>query len=67
LKQKRIQLAIQNFVVAKLEKDKQTTLASIGQYIDYVNEILNEYASFVEVQENLILFGGETDLKDIKR
>lgn len=32
-----------------------------------MDEIQAEYASFVEAQDNLILFGSETDLKDIKR
>jgi len=37
------------------------------KYLDYIQKICDEYCEFRKQEEDLVLFGGELELQDIKR
>ena len=67
LSDKKILFALQKFVLAKLEQNTLSTKSEVKQYINYIEGISQDYSAFRQTEDNLVLFGGELELQDIKR
>lgn len=39
----------------------------IKNYLDYIQNVCDEYADFRKQEDDLVLFGGELELRDIRR
>lgn len=65
---KKVLYALRKFVISKLEATEEPLDKShITGYIDYIKGICQDYQEFRKVEDNLVLFGGELELNDIKR
>lgn len=61
--------ALQKFILAKIEGAEGLPVekAQIKSFIDYIQSISGEYTAFRAEEDNMILFGGDLELMDIKR
>jgi hypothetical protein len=60
--------ALQKFILAKLDTSSgEVEKATIKSCIDYINNICDEYSAYRADEDNMVLFGGELELQDIKR
>ena len=60
-------MTLKNFMIGKLKDDKDTSKSDIRKYLDYIGNICNEYTEFRQKQDDMVLFGDELELADIKR
>lgn len=65
---KKVLYALKKFVLTKLEGcEEPIAKAQLVGFIDYIRKICEDYEEFRKTEDNLVLFGGELELNDIKR
>lgn len=67
INEKKVEIALKRFVDQKLEIEKKISKETVQPYLDYIQRICEEYQEFRKTEDNLVLFGGELELADIKR
>lgn len=65
--EKKVFMTLQKFVLGKLEEDKDASRSDIRKYLDYISNVCHEYTEFRKKQDDMVLFGDELELADIKR
>ena len=60
-------LALQKFILQKMETNPTFTRTQVQGFLAYIDRISQEYDEFRKIQDDLVLFGGELELNDIKR
>ena len=64
---KKVLFALQKFVLSKMEHNSVSSKGEVKEYIKYVDGICTDYQAFRQTEDNLVLFGDELELQDIKR
>ena len=67
LTDKKVAIALEKFIVSKLDKGQTLKKTQVKMYLDYVKGICTEYKDFRQKEDDLILFGEQLVLDDIKR
>jgi len=64
---KKVCIALQKFIMVKVEQSANMTKMEIKNFLDYVKNVCDEYADYRKQEDDLVLFGGELELQDIRR
>jgi hypothetical protein len=64
---KKVAFALQKFILAKLDQQPDLTKKGVVSYLDYIKAISDEYVAYRKQEDDMVLFGGELELQDIKR
>jgi hypothetical protein len=65
---KKVLYALRKFVLSKLDASEGSLeKARVAEYIDFVKKVCADYEEFRTAEDNMVLFGGELELNDIKR
>lgn len=68
LTDKKVTIALQKFIVSKMENGfPNFTKSQVSQYLAYLKSISSDYKEFRAMQDDMVLFGGELELNDIRR
>jgi len=51
----------------KVEQSPNLTKMQIKNFLDYVKNVCGEYVDFRKQEDDIVLFGGELEMQDIKR
>lgn len=67
--ERKVSIALKKYIVGKLTQNnvEDAPKSMIQKDLDYVNSICQEYKEFRKQEDNLVLFGSELELNDIKR
>lgn len=65
----KILYVLRKFILAKIESAEGLPVekSQIKSCIDYIKAISDEYTAFRAEEDNMVLFGGDLELHDIKR